>query len=598
MGAILGILGRGSVEEVRAMAMRMPYRGAYVNIWSPAEGVYFGDMRHWPLAEDSNSLLAADLLLDLDWQKVSPPETYLNRESRDRHSRLYLLERLNEQQAAAISSITGLFAFAYWDPTTQNLLLATDRNNYHRIYYISLPGRLAFASDYKALLALNDCPAEPNRDAIQHYLATHTSVFEGSCLSGIQSVCQGRYLTIRHGKIRIFSSWSKAAGPVHRSAGSHARQLRETLLATTARLVSPYPRIGITLSGGLDSAGLLALVRHAAPDTAVATYTIGYGEEDPEIQGARIAARHFSTEHHELIFNPSSMATDLPILIWLMEQTTGREESLLQFQIESKMAARENVMMGGHGADMVFAGMPRHRLIRLAEVVPFVRRPAMELFQQTQTGILPKSIFGRVLSRLVYRGKVTIPPAVIGSKGPTIVPEPENLETYISDTIVDMDPMLYHAATHDLGKMQALLPYLSNDILDLSLTIPSGLKAGPRKQKIILRKALLPLLPTGILKRRKAIQRLRHDILLSETLDSMADELLSPSNLRQRGLIDPAYVDNIRCRQRNKAYSANHLYPLWALVVTEIWCRHFLDNRGKPWGFNPDDVTSRIKHGG
>jgi asparagine synthase (glutamine-hydrolysing) len=593
MGAILGILGTGSVEEVRAMAMRMPYRGAHVNAWSPAQGVYLGEMCHWPLAEDPASLLAADLLLDLDWRKVSTPETYLNRESRDRHSRLHLLERLHEHKAAAMSSLAGLFAFAYWDPIDQSLLLATDRNNYHRIYHVALPGRRAFASEYKALLALDDCPAEPNRDAIQYYLATRDTVLHASCLAGVQSVCQGRYLTMRHGQVSMSSSWSKAAHPVHRSAGSHARQLRETLLATAARLVAPYPRIGITLSGGLDSAGLLALVRHASPDTTVATYTIGYGEEDPEIQGARIAASYFGTEHHELIFDPSSMTTDLSKLVWLMEQTTGREESLLQFQVESHMATRESVVMGGHGADMVFAGMPRHRLIRLAELVPFARRGAMELFQQTQTGILPQSICGRALSQLVYRGKATTPPAVIGSSGPTIVPEPPSLEAYISDTIVDMTSMLYHSATHDVGQMQALFPYLSNDVIDLSLTIPAGMKAGPRTQKKILREALHPLLPAGILKRGKAIQRVRHDTLLSDILDSMADELLSPSTLRHRGLIDPAYLGRIRRRQHNKAYSSEQLYPLWALVVTEIWCRHFLDNRGKPWGFNPGDVTSR-----
>ena len=79
------------------------------------------------------------------------------------------------------------------------------------------------------------------------------------------------------------------------------------MLEHVQQLITPYKKIGQTLSGGLDSACLLAVIRQADCDKPVSTYTIGYSEDDPEIAGARETASYYETEHNELIFDPLSI---------------------------------------------------------------------------------------------------------------------------------------------------------------------------------------------------------------------------------------------------------------------------------------------------
>jgi asparagine synthase (glutamine-hydrolysing) len=116
--------------------------------------------------------------------------------------------------------------------------------------------------------------------------------------------------------------------------------------------------------------------------------------------------------------------------------------------------------------------------------------------------------------------------------------------------------------------------------MNLALTIPGRLNVTLRRQKGVLRDALSDLLPEAIRKRKKSIQRARHDTRLSDALDAMADELLAPAALRERGLVESSYVDALRRRARGEPYPTQRLYRLWTLIQLELWCRIFLDCRG------------------
>jgi len=78
----------------------------------------------------------------------------------------------------------------------------------------------------------------------------------------------------------------------------------------------------------------------------------------------------------------------------------------------------------------------------------------------------------------------------------------------------------------------------------------------------------------------KSFNRLRHDTELSGVLDRMGDALLAPAAVRERGLVDPAYVARLRRRRANRPYTQERAYRLWSLLLGEIWARLYLDGRG------------------
>jgi asparagine synthetase B (glutamine-hydrolysing) len=272
---------------------------------------------------------------------------------------------------------------------------------------------------------------------------------------------------------------------------------------------------------------------------------------------------------------------DLPRLVWLAEELAGREEALLQYQVERCLMAQEEVVVAGHGADMVFGGMPRHRLVRMAEKIPLAKRGLTELFQQTQSGASPASVAGKAASLLLYRGRDFPPPSVRGASGTSRVFEPSSLNDFIEHTVCEMPEFHFHAGVQGTCAVEPVTPFLGNAVLDHALTIPAELKTTVRRQKIVLRDALAPLLPDSIRTRGKAIQRVRHDRALSRVIDAMADRLLDEASVRQRDLIDPDYVSRLRQRGQEDVYSGDRLKRLWMLLVGEIWCRTFVDNRGR-----------------
>ncbi|MGH8627239.1 MAG: asparagine synthase-related protein, partial [Gammaproteobacteria bacterium] len=124
-------------------------------------------------------------------------------------------------------------------------------------------------------------------------------------------------------------------------------------------------------------------------------------------------------------------------------------------------------------------------------------------------------------------------------------------------------------------------PFLDPEVLATAFQIPDHLKIRGLRQKYILRRACEGLVPESILRRKKSLQRLRHDAGLSDVLEHLAAELLSPAAVATRGLFVPAQVEQVRRRPAGKIYPKQQAYSLWALLVTEIWARLYLDQRGR-----------------
>jgi asparagine synthase (glutamine-hydrolysing) len=559
MGAIFGIVGEGSLAEVAAMGARMPHRGAYQHAWSPAPGVYFG--------ERSQAALGAQGALAVDLQA-------------DDFGRSELEARL-EPGAIGLAGVNAHFSLAHWNAREAALLLAVDAQGFKSLYYTRLPGRLAFASEYKALLALTDLPVSIERDSVQTYLSTLHFRFGHPLLASVRSLPPGSYCELRGHELAQGNHWQPLSRPVERSSAEHARLVRETLLAVVSRQSGKFPRVGMALSGGLDSAGLLAVMRCVRPDLPVDSFTIGFGDDDIEILGGRELAAAFGTEHRELLFDPDCVAAALPRLVWLMEDITSREEALLQqLVLEAAGRARVPVVFGAYAADSLFAGMPRHKLLRWRELFPPLARPLTEIFHLTQSGAEPTSLLGRAGKQMLFGAEWLAPPAVIGASGSLPLHDPGSLDQYIADEICGAFDSGYLEPTLEAGGVEFRDPFQSLELMELALTIPGKLDVTLRRQKGILRDALSDLLPDAIRNRVKSIQRARHDTRLSDALDSMADDLLAPAVLRERGLVEPSYVETLRRRARGAPYPTQHLYHLWTLIQLELWCRIFLDRRG------------------
>ncbi len=589
MAAIYGILGDADPEELSAIGERLGHRGPAGAWWSPARGVYLG-MRGSPAEVESltDGMLVFDGAVDNRRQLAERVGRAPGSTPAPEADGLLLLELMHLLGSDGLELVAGQMAVALWHAPRQALILGRDRLGYAPLYFtLDRAGRFVFASEYKALLALDTVEARPNRDAIQVIQSTKWIRPGATCLAGVYPVAPGTWLEVDGERMWTARYWNIPVRVEHRDESRHAGSLRETFLETLRLQTEPYERIGISLSGGLDSAVMAAGARHVVGDKELHTFTAGYGPDDRELMNAETVARVLGTIHHPLILRPGDLPGILPWMVWHLEEPIGREDIAYLYLAAREAARHVDVVLAGFGFDGLFAGLPRHRLVDLGLKFPPARGPLEEFYDYTFRSVEPHSFAGRALRQAYFRGSSYPAPQVVGAAPlPPFAGFPTDPDQPLTNFLrrgFMLNP--YQSAIERLYtavgvRMNA--HHTNPAFLATAFSIPDELKIRGRTQKYILRKACAGLLPDRMLAFGKSFNRLKHDTEMSDVLDQMADELLPPEAVVARGLFEPGYVANLRRRRSGTPYSQERAYRLWSILLMEMWSRMYLDQRGAP----------------
>ena len=587
MGAVYGILGGADRDELRSIGARLEHRGPEAAEWSPAEGVWLGVRGSaGAVARQREGAVAFDGAIDNRGELARRLGRTAERvePAGDGVLAAELWEALGDE---GLASFAGQFAFALWDGRNRRVVLARDRVGYAPLYFALDGERLLFASEYKALLAIPSVPAVANRAALQAIHNTKWVLPGFTCLQGVHPVAPGTLLEVRGGRPSSRRFWDIPVRAADRDEAGHAARLRASFLETLRMQAEPYEKIGVSLSGGLDSAVVAAGARAVAGDREVHTFSAGYGEDDRELVNAGIVARELGTIHHPVVLDPDDLPGLLPWMVWHLEEPIGREDIAYLFVAAREASRYVDLIVTGFGFDGLFAGLPRHRLVDLGVKYPLFRRPLEEFFDYTYRSVEPGTLAGRALKKAYFRGREFPAPQLLGT--PPLAPFPgfprggdQPLTNFLKRGFLTLP---YQHAVERLyagAGMRMNAQHTNPDFLAAALSIPDHLKIHGRTQKYILRRACEGLLPPSILATGKSFNRLKHDTRMSELLDALADDLLSERALASRSLFDPRYVARLRRRPAGRPYSQERAYRLWSLLLTEIWARHFLDRRGAP----------------
>ncbi len=274
-----------------------------------------------------------------------------------------LLALLAARDLSALPMLRGMFAFAWWDERAARLVLARDRFGIKPLVFAETrPGRWCFASDAATLAAAGEIALRPDPTERDEVMARGAVAADKSFWSGVQAVAPGEAVIIDANGIRRHAYWSledvllapRQATTVARAAET----LRDALTSSVrAHLVSDVP-VGLFLSGGLDSAAILATVRNVAAGGAgpIRTFTVTMGDQAlDEADAARQAALQFGGDHTELRVGDLDLDTTLDEFFAAMKEPTA--DGLNTFVVAR--AARQagvRVAMSGIGGDELLGG--------------------------------------------------------------------------------------------------------------------------------------------------------------------------------------------------------------------------------------------------
>ncbi|MFM8471669.1 MAG: asparagine synthase (glutamine-hydrolyzing), partial [Limisphaerales bacterium] len=263
---------------------------------------------------------------------------------------------------ACVEQLRGMCALALWDDREKTSLLARDPFGIKPLYYHEAGGRLAFASEVRALLASGLVSRELDAAGLHGYFRTGSVPEPRTLLRDARCLEAGHWAMWQAGRLQPRQYWKMHFAPEPVSPPDAVSRTRAALLDSVEHhFISDVP-VGVFLSGGIDSTALVALARSAGR-RELHTYSITFpGAPNDEGALARKTAEHFGTRHQE----------------WPLEAATGRElfgqflramdqpsiDGLNTFSVAK--FARDRGMKGvlsGMGGGELFGGYPSFRKV-------------------------------------------------------------------------------------------------------------------------------------------------------------------------------------------------------------------------------------------
>lgn len=270
------------------------------------------------------------------------------------HSDTEVLLHLHAREGERmVERLRGMFAFCIWDEAEQTALLARDPLGIKPLYVHESQGRLAFASELRALTGSGLFKPTLDGAAVQGFFETGTVPEPLTLAKEVRMLEAGHVLVWKAGASSRRRYWRLQFGAAFE--GDPVRHVHEALLDSVLHhFVSDVP-VGVFLSGGIDSTAILALANEAG-HRGIGSFSITV--DDPaadEGEVARRTARHFGSDHHEMRLD-AEVARG--VFTEFLEHTDQPSIDGLNTFTVSALARRHGmkVVLSGLGGDELFGG--------------------------------------------------------------------------------------------------------------------------------------------------------------------------------------------------------------------------------------------------
>ncbi len=506
-----------------------------------------------------------------------------------------------------VQKLIGMFGIAVWDRTLEKLILVRDRLGIKPLCYYLTDEKIVFGSELKSLLVEGSITRSLSWSALNYYFTFGYVPAPYSIFEGLRKLPPGHLLTCQKGKVNIRQYWDV---PLNEESESYSEEyymerLFECLkTAVRRRLISDVP-LGAFLSGGIDSGTVVGLMAQLMTQP-VKTFSIGFEEgEYSELDDAGIVARHFGTDHTELVVRPNALEL-LPKLVESYDEPFADSSAIPTFYVSQ--LAREHVIvaLSGDGGDELFGGYRRYvddsrdslfsslpPVVRatvlgaIAKRMPMFTRGKSYLHYMSQSNerryLQRVSLFSLEMKDFLFSndlkehlGQVDpvewaeeIMNTVSGSK---IFPKMlyVDLKTYLPYdllTKVDIASMVH--------SLEVRVPFLDHQLVEFAARIPQKFKIHGGISKYILKRAMADILPMNVLKKQKQGFAVPLARWFRAELRDFTHDTLTSTQFKNRGIFSNSSIERLLAQHQQG--SADFSAIIWAIIFFESWSQAYMD---------------------
>jgi asparagine synthase (glutamine-hydrolysing) len=504
--------------------------------------------------------------------------------------------RLYEENGACCGRrIDGLFNIAIWNVTAQKLTLICDKvGGVRSMYYYRDSNRFAFGSAVKAIIAHPDVERGvdsgvlPDLFWVGHPIPPHT------LLRNVHVLTAGCYVECQGKRVTTGRYWRRNFRVTHGvSSDALERQYLEALDHAVRRAMDTTGALGVMLSGGVDSAALVSLMRRAGAGR-IRTFSIHIGDPATNDRaGSQRIADLYATDHCSIDHLDASCLDILPEMIWHFE--SAGHSFYPTYWLCRHAVLEVDTLLGGYGNDLVWgccAPVRKHEWRRL-----FSRAVAQDRFLNVRR-LLPLAEVRRIL------------PSAPSTEWTLI----HKLSCFVTrtghplnDYIVLDEAMFGEQVIHrELGKILVeahliwpRMPYLDAGVGAIADSVAPEAKmvvdaAGRVELKHFFKQVMRrqAILPEEIISREKTWMATPTSEWLREGLGEVIEAILLAPQARVREFFDAHEIK--RRIQEHRTGTWDHSLCLMMLTGFELWHRVFID---APTVRKPEMTLAQIARG-
>ncbi|HLL67771.1 MAG TPA: asparagine synthase (glutamine-hydrolyzing) [Micromonosporaceae bacterium] len=526
---------------------------------------------------------------------------------------------------SSVSDLRGPYAFVLWDDRARRAFGARDPWGGRPLYHLVTADGLYLASEKKALLPLLRSDSDDDDDDDDDGDAGPIDTARLGQYLTMQYVPEPHTLHRRIARIGAGESFAHTrGGPVaNRRFAGHAfapvqpenpaelySRIRQALAESVGTAARAGGSVGALLSGGLDSAAIVALAREREP--ALRAFTVGYDVDGySEVDLAEATAAELDVPCTRVVVGVGDVIDALPRVVWHLDDPNADPAAVALYLLARRASRDVDAVLSGDGADELFGGYGLYREpVSLAPVsqLPHPLRRGLRTVAQR----LPEGMRGRS-----FLERATTPVEQRYSGSARVFTDAETASLLRRDDLearaTDLTAPVYARAGRldDVTRMQFVdvytrlrgdvlvkadrltmahglrlrTPFLDPAVAAVAATIPTELRVPRRSSetKAALRRALIDVVPATVLHRRRAAITSPVAVWLRGDLGDWADDVLAASH--GAALLDVELVRGLLAAHRRG--DGDHGRKIWTALIFCLWHDIFVSGSRTPQPISP-----------
>ncbi len=499
---------------------------------------------------------------------------------------------------ACVQQFVGMWAFALYDSDKKSLFISRDRFGIKPLYYALHNNTFAFASEIKALLALDFIEPEADMTSVYEYISFGaTANPDANLFKQVQCLPPAHNLRINLNdlKVDVIKYYDLEQQVLNYKLPAEER-ITETFNSLLNNSIQLHLRadvpVGSALSGGLDSSTLVAMAAQKMNGKTFKTFTASYQEKNiDESYYAKLVTNAIpNAEAHYTYPAINDYWKDIEKLIWHQDLPINSTSMFAQWQV-MKLAKQQHikVLLDGQGADEILGGYYNFAGIYLIELLKQGKLFAF-FFEKKQLKTNFTAGINTALGRAGYYFMPTFIQRSIRSNkrlgmnciADNLQHEVSNVkvperggksyseQSFLSMTFGLQDLLRYEDRNSMAFSIESRVPFLDHRLVEFSIALHNDWKIKNGWTKYILRKTAEPLLDKEVVWRKDKMGFLTPQKAWKESSKKELTDFINNTNIP--AFLNKEYITKLCASEFS---DSSHLSEFWKIVSFLKWAKVF-----------------------